>query len=101
MEEVVYATGREKRKERRTEMKTMREITDRTVWTHRLRLAIVVLFVTGAVAQTHYSVQDLGALKGGNFACAMGLNDKGWTEVMDTLLNEKSGNIRGRASQSR
>ena len=36
-------------------MKTMREITDWTAWTHRLRLAIVVLFVTGAVAQTHYS----------------------------------------------
>jgi hypothetical protein len=79
-------------------MKTMREITDRTVWTHRLRLAIVVLFVTGAVAQTHYSVQDLGTLKGGNCACAMELNNKGWTEVMDTLLDEKSGNMLERAS---
>jgi len=79
-------------------MKTMREITDWTAWTHRLRLAIVVLFVTGAVAQTHYSVQDLGTLKGGNFACAMGLNNKGWTEVMDTLLDEKSGNMLERAS---
>jgi probable HAF family extracellular repeat protein len=87
-----------KTKERRTEMKTMREITDWTAWTHRLRLAIVVLFVTGAVAQTHYSVQDLGTLKGGNFACAMGLNNKGWTEVMDTLLEEKSGNMLLRAS---
>ena len=79
-------------------MKTMREITDWTAWTHRLRLAIVVLFVTGAVAQIHYSVQDLGTLKGGNFACAMGLNNKGWTEVMDTLLDEKSGNMLERAS---
>ena len=47
-------------------MKTMREITDWTAWTHRLRLAIVVLFVPGAVAQTHYSVQDLGTLLGPN-----------------------------------
>jgi probable HAF family extracellular repeat protein len=79
-------------------MKTMREITDWTAWTTRLRLAIVVLFVTGAVAQTHYSVQDSGTLKGGNFACAMGLNNKGWTEVMDTLLDEKSSNMLERAS---
>jgi len=33
-------------------MKTAREMTVWTAWTHGLRLAIVVLFVTGAVAQT-------------------------------------------------
>jgi len=79
-------------------MKTVREMSVWTAWTHGLGLAIVVLFVTGAVAQIHYSVQDLGTLKGGNFACAMGLNNKGWTEVMDTLLDQKSGNMLLRAS---
>ncbi len=43
----------------------MREMTVWTAWTHGLRLA-VVLFVTGAVAQTQYSVQDLGTLWGPN-----------------------------------
>jgi hypothetical protein len=39
-------------------MKTVREMSLWTAWTHGLRLAIVVLFVTRAVAQVHYSVRD-------------------------------------------
>lgn len=52
--------------------------------------------------QLHYSVTDLGTLKGGNFSCAMGLNNQGWTEVMDTLGDESSGNmlLRARATIS-
>jgi probable HAF family extracellular repeat protein len=65
----------------------------------------VVLFVAfsaatsvSAYAQVRYQVEDLGTLKGGSFSCAMGLNNKGWTEVMDTLLDQKSGNTLLRAS---
>jgi hypothetical protein len=50
----------------------VREMTVWTAWTHGLRLAIVVLFVTGAVAQTQYSVQDLGTL-GGRIAGLIGV----------------------------
>lgn len=66
---------------------------------------IVALFVAfsattcvSAYAQVRYQVEDLGTLKGGSFGCAMGLNNKGWTEVMDTLLDQKSGNTLLRAS---
>lgn len=49
-----------------------------------------------AVAQTTYRVTDLGALNDGIVGCAMGLNNRGWTESMDGYL-DASGNFVGRA----
>lgn len=66
-----------------------------TLWT--LSLAVIVLTcLNTAVAQTSYQLTDLGALHDGVFGCAMGLNNKGWTESMDGFL-DASGNFRGRA----
>lgn len=63
----------------------------------RLLLAAVVLIgVDAAVAQTSYRVTELGVLHNGVFGCAMGLNNKGWTESMDGFL-DNSGNFVGRA----
>ena len=58
--------------------------------------AIALTCFSPAVAQTTYRVTDLGALHDGVFGCAMGLNNKGWTESMDGFL-DGSGNFRGRA----
>jgi probable HAF family extracellular repeat protein len=40
-----------------------------------------------AVAQTSYKVTDLGTLNNDNFGMAMGLNNHGWTENMDGVVN--------------
>ena len=62
------------------------------------RLAVIGLFCLGtAAAQVSYNVTDLGTLSGGTFSCAMGLNNHGWTELMDTLV-DSSGNTLLRAS---
>ena len=37
---------------------------------------------SAAVAQTRYKVTDLGREEGENAACAMSVNDEGWTEIM-------------------
>src|SRR6201986_3966692 len=37
---------------------------------------------SAAVAQTRYKVTDLGREDGQNAACAMSVNDEGWTEIM-------------------
>jgi probable HAF family extracellular repeat protein len=81
-----------------TPMKTASQM---TLWKNRrwgFALAILVVLVNVAAAQVHYRVEDLGTLGGGNLGCAMGLNNKGWTEVMDTLLDRRSGKILDRAS---
>ncbi|HEV2351403.1 MAG TPA: hypothetical protein VG028_16330 [Terriglobia bacterium] len=49
---------------------------------------LILLFSSAVVAQTTYTVTDLGTL-GGTFGCAMGINNKGWAEFMDTLLGEQ------------
>lgn len=74
----------------------MRAIRD--TWTSwEISLAAVVLIcVNAAAAQSNYRVTDLGALHDGVLGCAMGLNNKGWTESMDGFL-DKSGNFVGRA----
>jgi probable HAF family extracellular repeat protein len=67
-------------------------------WTLRqlsLSSILLICFNT-AVAQTSYKVTDLGALHDGVFGCAMGLNNKGWTESMDGYL-DGAGNFVGRA----
>jgi probable HAF family extracellular repeat protein len=66
-----------------------------TLW--KLSVAVIALIcLNTAVAQTNYRVTDLGALHDGVFGCAMGLNNKGWTESMDGFLNS-AGNFQGRA----
>ncbi len=54
----------------------------RTFWA----TTIVVACCSNAVAQTSYKVTDLGHLDNGNLGCAMGLNNHGWTEVMEGKL---------------
>jgi probable HAF family extracellular repeat protein len=58
--------------------------------------SILLIYFNSALAQTSYKVTDLGALHDGVFGCAMGLNNKGWTESMDGFL-DRSGNFVGRA----
>jgi probable HAF family extracellular repeat protein len=43
---------------------------------------MVLVCFSDAVAQVSYRVTDLGDLGDGNLGCAMGLNDRGWTEIM-------------------
>jgi probable HAF family extracellular repeat protein len=48
-----------------------------------LRVTTIVLACfSNAVAQTSYKVTDLGRGESENEACAMSVNDKGWTEIM-------------------
>jgi len=80
-------------------MKTSSTTRLQKYWKHGFGLATVILFCLGtAAAQSAYTVTDLGTLTGGNFGCAMGLNLRGWTEVMDTWLDPISGNMLQRAS---
>jgi probable HAF family extracellular repeat protein len=51
----------------------------RTLWA----TTIVVACCSNAVAQTSYKVTDLGHLDNSNLGCAMGLNNRGWTEIME------------------
>ena len=44
---------------------------------------IVLACSSNAVAQASYKVTDLGHLDSGNLGCAMGLNNRGWTEIME------------------
>ncbi len=54
----------------------------RTLWA----TTIVVACCSNAFAQKSYKVTDLGHLDSGNLGCAMGLNNHGWTEVMEGKL---------------
>ena len=45
-------------------------------------MTIVLACSSNAVAQTRYKVTDLGREEGQNAACAMSVNDEGWTEIM-------------------
>jgi probable HAF family extracellular repeat protein len=51
----------------------------RTLWA----TTIVFACCSNAVAQTSYKVTDLGHLDSANLGCAMGLNNRGWTEIME------------------
>ncbi len=57
-------------------------------WKLSLGLAMLFLLCVTAVAQTTYTVTDLGTL-GGTFGCAMGINNRNWAEFMDTLPGEQ------------
>jgi probable HAF family extracellular repeat protein len=51
----------------------------RTLWVTTIALACS----GSAFAQQSYKVTDLGHLDSGNLGCAMGLNNRGWTEIME------------------
>ena len=48
---------------------------------------IVLACFSNAVAQARYKVQDLGVQRPDNLGMAMGLNNYGWTENMEQLLD--------------
>ncbi len=50
-------------------------------------LCAVLALAPTAVAQTTYTVTDLGTL-GGTFGCSMGINNRGLAEFMDTLPDD-------------
>jgi probable HAF family extracellular repeat protein len=77
-------------------MTTLRQL--RNYW--MLWVTTMVLACFGnAFAQASYTVTDLGDMNGGNLGCAMGVNDRGWTEVMyGTQDPEQTGPlVQGRA----
>ena len=53
----------------------------RNSWTPFLTTMLLACF-SNAVAQTSYKITDLGRKDGQNAACAMSVNDEGWTEIM-------------------
>ena len=55
--------------------------------------AIVLACFSDAVAQTSYTVTDLGALPNHNLSCAMALNNHGWTLIMDGVLDPVSNSL--------
>ena len=48
---------------------------------------IVLACSSNAFAKTSYKVADLGTLEDDNFGMVMGLNNQGWTENMDGVVN--------------
>jgi probable HAF family extracellular repeat protein len=56
------------------------------LWIPCLSLIIVSCF-SNALAQAHYKVQDQGVQKHNNLGMAMGLNNYGWTLIMDQRLD--------------
>ena len=52
---------------------------------------------SNAVAQVSYRVTDLGVLHNWNQGCAMGVNNQGWTEDMDGILDPSGQLATGRA----
>jgi probable HAF family extracellular repeat protein len=75
----------------------------RNVWLPCVATIVLGCF-SDAFAQTSYRVTDLGVLPNRNLGCAMGLNDRGWTEIMEGTLapgteNSASGKLlNGRAA---
>jgi probable HAF family extracellular repeat protein len=48
---------------------------------------IILACLSSAVAQSHYKVQDLGVQNPDNLGMAMGLNNHGWSLIMDQSLD--------------
>jgi probable HAF family extracellular repeat protein len=66
-------------------MNTFRQL--RNLWIPWV-MTIALFCFSDAVAQTSYKVTDLGTLNNGNnFSMGMGLNNHGWTENMDGVVN--------------
>src|SRR6202451_220744 len=65
-------------------MNTLRHL--RNLWIPAV-MTIVLACFSNAVAQASYKVQDLGVQHPDNLGMAMGLNNYGWTENMEQLLD--------------
>jgi probable HAF family extracellular repeat protein len=64
--------------------RTMRQL--RNLWIPWIT-AMVLACSSSAFAQAHYKVQDQGVRKSDNLGMAMGLNNYGWTLIMDQRLD--------------
>ncbi len=64
-------------------MNTLRRL--RNFWIPWVTTIVLACF-SDAVARASYTVTDLGHLHNWNLGCAMGLNDQGWTEIMEGNL---------------
>ncbi len=62
---------------------------------------IVLGCSSDAFAQVKYHVTDLGTLHDRNLACAMSLNDRGWTEIMNGELDPLSNSTTARLVSGR
>jgi probable HAF family extracellular repeat protein len=60
-------------------MNSLRQL--RNFWIPCVTMIVLACF-SDAVAQTSYKVTDLGRGESENEACAMSVNDEGWTEIM-------------------
>src|SRR5215472_11827323 len=78
MAKFISATRLYRRK--RGDMNTFRQL--RNFWIPWVTTIVLACF-SDAVAQTSYTVTDLGTLQNGNIRCAMALNNHGWTLIMD------------------
>ncbi|HXB21022.1 MAG TPA: hypothetical protein VNV88_06565 [Candidatus Solibacter sp.] len=65
-------------------MNTHRQL--RNFWIPWVTTFVLACF-SNAVAQTSYKVTDLGTRNNDNFSMGMGLNNHGWTENMDGVVN--------------
>ena len=71
-------------------MNTLRQL--RNFWIPWV-ITIVLFGYSHTVAQVSYQVTDLGTLNNGNLGCAMAVNNQGWTEIMDGVLNPVSNSL--------
>jgi probable HAF family extracellular repeat protein len=65
-------------------MRTLRQL--RNFWILGVATMVLACF-SNAVAQARYKVQDLGVQHPNNLGMVMGLNNQGWTLIMDQLLD--------------
>jgi|SRR5580704_12026761 probable HAF family extracellular repeat protein len=80
-------------------MGTLRQL--RNFWILWITTIVLACF-SNAVAQVSYKVTDLGVLPNRNLGCAMGLNNRGWTEVMEgTLIPGQENSASGRLLNGR
>jgi probable HAF family extracellular repeat protein len=68
-------------------MNTFRQL--RNSWIPWVTTIVLACF-SDAVAQVSYRVTDLGTLNNDNLGCAMAVNNHGWTETMDGLMDPVS-----------
>jgi len=68
-------------------MRTLRQL--RNFWIPWVTTIVLACF-SDAIAQTSYTVTDLGALNKWNLSCAMAVNNHGWTESMNGLMDPVS-----------
>src|SRR5262249_15866951 len=68
-------------------MSTLRQL--RNFWIPWVTTIVLACF-SDAVAQTSYTVTDLGVLNTWNLGCGMAVNNHGWSESMNGLMDPVS-----------